>query len=342
MIGDVLTTSLLFEVLRSHYPKAQLDFLINSNTKPVVENNPYINKYWLYSKEHEVSASLKTAFRHSLKNEKYDAVIDVYAKIGSAFLTKYTGAKNRISYRKWYTRHKYTTTVVPKVSTSLNEGLAIANRVLLLEPLLGKIDSIPKPKIYLRQEEKEKAEQRLAEYGIDTEKPIYMIGILGSSKNKTYPLSSMAKILNFLVQETKGQLLFNYIPRQQSEADELIELCSTSTKKNIFKELYGKDLREFLALTSYCDALIGNEGGAVNMAKALDIPTFSIFAPWILKEAWNSYENTSKNVSVHLKDFHPELYTKHPKKYKKRAVSMYHLFDFEYITPVLQRFLLDH
>ena len=43
MIGDVLTSSILFEVLRAKYPNAQLDYLVNSHTLPVIENNP--NQY---------------------------------------------------------------------------------------------------------------------------------------------------------------------------------------------------------------------------------------------------------------------------------------------------------
>src|SRR5690606_32765749 len=61
-------------------------------------------------------------------------------------------------------------------------------------------------------------------------------------------------------------------------------------------------LREFLALTSHCDALIGNEGGAVNMAKALNIPTFSIFSPQIEKKVWAVYQD-ELNVAVHIDDF---------------------------------------
>ena len=41
MIGDVLTSSILFEVLEK-FPNSL--FLINSHTIPVVKNNPFIDK----------------------------------------------------------------------------------------------------------------------------------------------------------------------------------------------------------------------------------------------------------------------------------------------------------
>ncbi|WP_290624886.1 glycosyltransferase family 9 protein, partial [Altibacter sp.] len=305
MIGDVLTTSLLFELLRERYPSAQLDYLINASTQAVVAHHPFIDRVWLFTSEIETSKKAANTFQKEIVAEKYDVVIDVYAKLRSALLTKATKAQKRISYFKWYTQHMYTHTVKPALTSHKDEGLAIENRVLLMEPLLGAVSEIPRPKIYLQTAELDAAKKVLQEKKIPRESPLFMIGVLGSGPEKTYPLPYMATLLDAIVADTNAQLLFNYIPKQQAKVDDLISLCAKTTRQHIYKDVYGNDLREFLALTAHCDALIGNEGGAVNMAKALDIPTFSIFAPWILKEAWNSYEGDGTHRSVHLKDFYP-------------------------------------
>ena len=49
MIGDVLTSSILFEALRTQYKEATLHYLINQNTVAVVENNPYIDEFIIVS-----------------------------------------------------------------------------------------------------------------------------------------------------------------------------------------------------------------------------------------------------------------------------------------------------
>ena len=51
MIGDVLTSSVMFEALRQKYPDAQLDYLINEHTFPVVQNNPFIDDYVFLTKK---------------------------------------------------------------------------------------------------------------------------------------------------------------------------------------------------------------------------------------------------------------------------------------------------
>ena len=39
------------------------------------------------------------------------------------------------------------------------------------------------------------------------------------------------------------------------------------------------------------------------MAKALNIPTFTIFSPFVGKNAWAMFDDGIKNVSVHLRDY---------------------------------------
>ena len=136
-----------------------------------------------------------------------------------------------------------------------------------------------------------------------------MISVLGSGDSaRLIPWQQMAKIIDAVVDHTNGQILFNYIPKQIHEAKAVYNFCKAETKSKIFFDVFGKSLREFLCITHHCTALIGNEGGAVNMAKALNIPTFTIFSPWIKKEAWSMFEDGKSHVSVHLSDYQPQLF----------------------------------
>lgn len=328
MIGDVLTSSILFEALQKEYPEAELHFLIYPHTRPVVENNPFIDQIIEYNPEESFWNMLV-----KIRNKQYSVVIDVYAKIGTSIITKASGAQQRISFKKWYTSFLYSKTFIPKKTPQTPAGLAIENRMLLLNGLGNTFPKEVRPKIYLTQQELSTAKAFLLKNGINAQKPLLMIGVLGSSAAKTYPLSYMAKILNFIVEKTGANLLFNYIPSQKTEVEKLYKLCETKTQKYIHLDVFGKSLREFLALTAYCHALIGNEGGAVNMAKALDIPTFSIFSPQINKKAWAVYED-EKNQSVHLKDFNPDLFID-----KKVNPNLYQYFKPDLIYPSLHNYL---
>jgi len=218
--------------------------------------------------------------------------------------------------------------------------MAIEKRMQLLKPLHKNFPAEIKPKIYLTPAEISSAQQLLSRSGIDPEKMLLMISVLGSSKSKTYPPEFLAVLLNKIVKETEARLLFNYIPSQLDEARNIYELCNPKTQKHIHLEIFGKSLREFMVLTSQCDALIGNEGGAVNMAKALNVPTFAIFSPSLNKENWNIFEDGITNVSVHLQDFVPEIYQmKSKKELKSLTAELYHQFKPDFISEKLQKFL---
>ncbi len=339
MIGDVLTSSILFEALRKKYPEAELHYLIYKHTLPVVENNPHVDKFLLFEPQKDQKVLGFIAFLKKIRHNDYDVVIDVYSKINTALISVFSKAKKKISYHKWYTQGAYTDTFQPKSQLETNAGYAIENRMHLLDGLEKGFPAEIKPKIYLTDTEKEAGKKVLKEAGINFSRPLIMCGILGSSPSKTYPPKYMASILDFIVERTDAQLLFNYIPKQAPEAKEILKLCNPTTQNNISFGVFGKSLREFMAITFHCDALIGNEGGAVNMAKALDVPTFSIFSPQIKKENWSIYEDGVYNVSVHLNDFSKALQGLSKKEIAKNSTRFYELLEPNLIFASLDKFL---
>ncbi|GAB1856630.1 glycosyltransferase family 9 protein [Flavobacteriaceae bacterium MHTCC 0001] len=341
MIGDVLTTSILFEAIRLKYPKAELHYLINAATRPVVEHHPFIDDYIILTTDIENSKVRFLKFITTVKKEKFDVIIDVYSKLSSNIISLFSGAKTKISYHKPFRTFIYTNTIEREKHTDSAIGLEITNRLRLLQPLGITVKSL-KPKIYLTQKELNKSLTYLKENNLNLGSPIFMISVLGSSKEKTYPLPYMATIINTIVEETNAQILFNYIPQQKDEARKAYDFCTPKTQSNIQFEVFGKNLREFLAITKQCTALIGNEGGAINMAKALDIPTFSIFAPWIDKTGWNMFEDDDLYTSVHLKDLKPELFGDAIlKTLKKESKAFYDAFLPDYIIPKLKAYLTN-
>lgn len=307
-IGDVLTSTIICNNLKAKFPDAVIDYMCYPNSVDVLKENPSIDNIIPLSNKVRKSTPSLFKFIFKIRSNKYDVVIDVYSKLETNLITLFSGAKYKVSYRKWYTKAFYNYTYERQDAVESEHGLAIENRLMLLKPLISEKITNVKPKIFLKDSEINNAKNLLKSHQVDPEKPLIMFGILGSETYKTYPLEGMAKIIDFTVAKTKGTIIFNYVPFQKDLALEVYNYCNEETKKHIILDLYSTELREFLALLSQCEMLIGNEGGAVNMAKALDVPTFSIFTPSVRKETWQLFENEAKNASIHLKDLKPEIY----------------------------------
>lgn len=337
-IGDVLTSSILAEALSGKFPALELHYLVNSHTAPVLRNNPFIHRLVLFTPQEERSKRRFLAFLRQIRREKYDIVIDAYGKWSSIFITWFSKAPVRISYYKYYTWFFFTHTTPLLEAPEHDAKLAIENRLKLLEPL--SVDFHPYvPKLYLSEQEKEEGKALLAEAGIDPKLPLFMIGALGSNAKKSYPAPYMASVLECVLRHfPQAQLLFNYAPAQKEAARDLYDLCGPRIQDRIFWNVFPEDLRQFMKLAFHCNAFIGNEGGAANMAKALNVPVFAIFSPFIGKEGWFSETEKPLHRAVHLSDYRA-MSGDELRQARKDPARFYLELTPEKILPELEAFL---
>ncbi|MEO1487487.1 MAG: lipopolysaccharide heptosyltransferase family protein, partial [Bacteroidota bacterium] len=224
----------------------------------------------------------------------------------------------------WYTKSIYTHLFRYSSNPETTLGWAIENRLLLLQPLIPQLEQPHlEPKIHLTPEEIEEAKDFLKGYEVDLSKPILMVGVLGSGPSKSYPLDYLAETLNTIAEQFDGTILLNYIPSQKNEVAQLLAKCSEKTQTVIREDVFCPSLRSFLSVLNLCSGYYGNEGGATNMSKALGLPNFSIFAPWISKKGWLTYNTNPKNQGVHLSDFDASI-NDIPKKERKKEVQVFY------------------
>ena len=340
MIGDVLITSLLCENIKKAYPNAIVYYLINSNTLPVLENNPYIDHKIVFDEKENKGLMNLIKFSKKVNQNKYDIVIDAYSKLQSWVDVFINNAPKKISYKKIGRTFLYTDNVEKHDEPNSYLGLAIEHRLSLLKPLGIETPLATEPKLYLTEEEINFAKDLFTKHQVDTTRKTVMISLLGSDLSKTYPLNEMAKMVDFIGQHYNVNILFNYFPKQLPQAKEVYNQLSDETKSKVYFELLGNDLREFIAIANECDVIVGNDGGAINMSKALGKKSFIIFSPWIDKKVWATFEDGINHTSVHLKDYFPEkLGDLNNRQIKKQVNEFYSIFDFELFKEKLENFL---
>lgn len=340
MIGDVLVSSIICNNLRTAYPDAQIDYLVYASTTPVLEGNTSIDNIILFEEKHRKSKIELLKLGLHIRNEKYDVLIDAYSKLESWILVLLSEAKRKISYKKPGRTFLYTDNVPFEPVPKSNLGLAIERRLSLLEPLKLNIKSDPIPKLFVSEEERQNAVALFEKHHVRKDRKTIMISLLGSEKLKTYPLSFMSRVVDFVADNADVNILFNYFPKQLEDAKKVFNGCKTSTQNKIYFDLLGGDLRSFIGLVNQCDAIIGNDGGAINMAKALEKPSFIIFSPWIEKKIWATFEDGIHHLSVHLKDYRPALFeNKTEKMLKKEALPLYEKFLPEFFEDRIKLFL---
>lgn len=320
-------------------PDSEIHFFCYEQAQDILIGNPAVDKLILFNDSALKKYSVLKKFAEQIKKEKYDILIDPYAKIQSRYITWFSGADRRISYDKPVFKHLYTDVVAQADTTQLGYCKALEDRLKLLEPLGINVQHLEhKFKLFLSKEEKEEGKEILRRAGLDLSKPVFMLGILGSSPSKSWTLDKMAQLISFIQENYDVQILFNYIPVQKESVDLIISKLKNT--HNIYPEVMGKSVREFLKIMSACSAYIGNEGGGINMSKALEKPTFSIYSPHKFPEIWGCMENQPQHASVHLREIRPDLYVRPDlDKLLDKASFYYDLIDYDFVIEKFKYFV---
>lgn len=340
-IGDVLISSVLANNLKKRFPESTITYLVYPYTAGVLEHNPNIDYIWKIDEKWLKKLPNLGKMIARVRRKKFDIIFDPYAKFQSRMLCYFSGAEYRIGFKRPGKKLKlpfYSHPVhfIPKRTQFC--GKAIENRLHLLNTVFPMEKMDDTPKIYVTQEE--------AGYNrIDhLKKPVIMLGVLGSTPQKSMPYEYVALLIDYIAENYNASLLFNYAPHQKIEAEAIYTLCKH--KEQIHLEIYEDSIRGFITLMNKCDMLISNEGGSVHIAKALDKPTFTIYSPYIEKEDWNSFEDGLQHQSVHLLDVKPELYESFTREERKAIEAdpsrLYHELTPELILKYLTPYLKHH
>lgn len=341
-IGDVLASSVIANNLKILEPESVIHFFCYEPAVDVIQENPNIDHVISFNDKELKRFSVLKKYASIIKAENYDIVIDPYAKLQSRYIIWTSGAKQRISYDKPVFKHLYTDVIKQNDTTKLGFCRALEDRLNLLKPFSKDLSKLEYQfKIFLSDAEKQEGKEILKNGGVDLQKPIFMLGILGSSPSKSWSLKKMAKFIQYIQDQYDVNILFNYIPKQQNAVDEILQQL-TSTQR-IFPQIIGKSVREFLKIISQCDAYIGNEGGGINMSKALGKATFSIYSPHKFPEIWGCMENQPKHMSVHLRELKPEIYVQPDlKDLEKNAAKYYEEITNDFVEEKFSTFVNDN
>jgi len=98
-IGDVILSTAIGEKLSKHYPNAQIDYLVKKGNERLFDGNPWLNEVIIWDKKQEKYKNmLRILFQ--LRDEKYDAVINLQRFASSGVFAAFAGAKKSYGFKK--------------------------------------------------------------------------------------------------------------------------------------------------------------------------------------------------------------------------------------------------
>ena len=300
-IGDVLFTTPLISNLKTAYPDVYIGYLCNRRTSPLLEHNTKVNRIFIYARD-ELNVIYKRsrwqywkvfgAFVRSIKEERFDIVLDVSLSGFTAFLTWWIGIPYRVGFdykRRGFFLNK-------KIPLKGYEDKHVVEYYLDLLREIGVPIKHKAMELPLIKEDMDWASGFLKENGVPGRPPVprsgtYSAGAAGGpviglvpgggeswgkeAVYKRWPTGSFAKLADKLIEKSAAQIILLGGPADSPLCEEIVR-----GMRNPCLALCGKtSLTQFAALTQRCALIVTNDGGPLHVAVAAGSKTVSIFGP---------------------------------------------------------------
>lgn len=291
-IGDLILTTPLIATLAGQQ-NTQLDLLVNTYNKDVLEGNPHIGQVHLYCKSHhrKPGQTLLGVYFQRLKTilairlARYDVAIVGSSDKRPLQWAKMSGAKRIIAVGNGSEVPECVTDSVGKIGGQhiVEELNSLANPLgIYQEP--GPLELFVSPSEITNMAEK---------FSISRDKPVYGVQISSRKPQQRWQIEKFIELIKRLTAFEDCQIILFWSPGaddnpehpgDDKKAQQIVAAC----KDTHLIALPTGSIRELMAAMSLCDQIITSDGGALHIAAGVQKPVVALFgnsdaeywAPW--------------------------------------------------------------
>lgn len=271
-VGDTILTYPSVQQLKSFFPQAHLAILVPDHLVDLWRTFPYIDEILSFRKEVKMNLvweDLRTI--KTLKNKNFDLAIIFPRSLHSALQVFLAGIPIRIGYqsegRSVFLSHR-----IPRTEEVLR-----IHRIYYYQRLIeffGKVETPPSPKIFLKEEDRQWADQTLKDLGVqDGELLIGMNPGATYGVAKCWPAERFGELGKRLSEKFQVRIILFGKKEEQSTVG---KICQFLGRNGI--DLAGRtSLIQLTTLLERCRLLITNDTGTMHVAAAVGTPVVAIF-----------------------------------------------------------------
>ena len=265
-LGDVILATPVVEKLHLFFPESSIDFLMKKGYESLFTRHPFIHHIITWDKSHRKYRHLNF-LQKMIRENQYDAVINLQRFASSGYLTAFSGAKHRIGFNKNPFALFFTKRIPHRIGKGKDNPHEIERNLKLIEHLT---DTTPfRVKLHPSVHDFAKVSQFKTQQFI-TIAP----GSLWFTKQ--FPEEKWVEFVNHVRKVRPG--LHIYFLGSGSEKDLCDRIINNSEDRINMLNLAGKlSFLESAALIK--DALMNymNDSAPMHLASAVNAPTTAIF-----------------------------------------------------------------
>lgn len=266
-IGDMIINTLMFREIKKIYPQIKIGVVTRGANRQVIENNPYVDVIYDYSKSDRELKGLAS----KIASEKYDLLIDFseMLRVKQMKFINLCKAKLNMGLNKadWTL---FNVSVEPNIDFRWTEHVTLRYKAYLDK--LG----IFEPNLYydlnLSEEDKKFAEK---EFEKIKENKVIVLNPYGASKHKTLSKSRLKEIIKYFTNK-KSAIIFVYSPDKYWELKSLVKELNN---KKVYLPIGIKTINHTASVIEKADFLITPDTSIVHIGAAYKKDGVCIYPP---------------------------------------------------------------
>lgn len=271
-VGDTILTYPSVQGVKELFPHSRLTVLVPNHLVDLWKTFPCVDEIISFQKSSGVgSVREDVQISRSLRKRSFDLALIFPRSFRSAFQIYLAGIPIRIGYQD-EGRSLFLTHLIRRKGEVLHLHRVHYYR-RLMEPL-GHLESVPSPRLFLREEERGWAQKRLEELGLLDGRPL-----IGINPGAAYGLAKcwhpdrFAELGRRLSGKWKATALIFGREEERGMADKILENLGGGGV-----DFTGKTrLLQLAALLERCRLLVTNDTGTMHVASAVGTPVVAIF-----------------------------------------------------------------
>ncbi len=288
-IGDVIHTLPALNAIRDAYPDAHITWLVEEAAADLVVGHRALDrvlvsrrKKWIndFKSGHRIKAlGQAVQFVKTLRDTRYDIIIDFHALLKSGLLVFLAKGKRKIGFGKGmqHMEHSYLflNEKIPAVSMEIH---ALDRQFVLAEAAGARSGSV-QYHIPVADDDKARVDALLKKVKINVDRPIVAVNPVALWETKLWFNDRFAKISDLLIREHGFQVVFTGAAADQSVIEAILGMMEEKAVS-----LAGRTtLKMLAALYEKAGFVISTDTGPMHLAAAMDTPVIAVFgptAPW--------------------------------------------------------------
>ena len=280
-IGDVVHTLPSLAALRALYPGAHITWVVERSSADIIDGHPNLDrilisdrKQWMdnlkrHRRVRETISEIRR-FIQTLRDRRYDLVIDFHGLFKSAIVTSLCGADRKIGYRSM--QELSGLFYSEKIYEDMEKHAV--DRYLDFVRYLGSAVDRPQFDINLEDEHRQRVDELLRSRGIDSNESFVAINPVAFWETKLWEAGKFALLCDRIVSELNRKVVFT----GGRDLDVITNITSHMAFSAV--DLEGRTtLRDLAYLYTRAELLVTTDSGPMHIAAAVGTPTVALFGP---------------------------------------------------------------